>query len=306
MAALWIKLAAELERSHTEVEDQVLDHQSNRRLPKVWSGSAGVKADVMLLYHNDMSVCAAKVRTALLEKGLECDFIHLDLRAGDAQKPDYLKLNPNAVVPTLVHDGRAIIESTVICEFIDDQWPDPPLKPSDSFARAQMRLWTKQLDEGLHAAVGSLSFAIAFRHQSLARSEEERRKWLAGIPQQDRRERLQSLLELGLQSPYFAPAVRRYAKLFDDFERALEHNPWLAGERFSLAEVAYAPYLARLRHLGFDILFERHPRVTEWASRVAERPSVAGGVERWFNPKYLALFEERRPEAKLAISCAFR
>jgi glutathione S-transferase len=153
----------------------------------------------------------------------------------------------------------------------------------------------------LHAAVGSLSFAIAFRHQWLARSEDDLRKWLAGIPQQDRRERLQSLLE---QSPYFAPAVRRYARLFDDFERALEHNQWLAGERFSLAEIAYAPYLARLRHLGFDVLFEHHPRAAEWAARVAERPSVFGGVERWFNPKYLALFEEKRSEARRAISRA--
>jgi glutathione S-transferase len=256
---------------------------------------------MLTLYHNDMSVCAAKVRTALLEKRLDCTFIHLDLRAGEAQKPDYLKLNPNAVVPTLVHEDRVIIESTVICEFIDDEWQDPPLKPASSFGRAQMRLWNKQLDEGLHAAVGSLSFAIAFRHQSLARPEEERAKWLAGIPQQDRRERLQSLLELGLQSPYFAPAVKRYAKLFDEFEHALKQSSWLAGEGFSLAEIAYAPYLARLRHLGFDVLFDRHPHAADWARRVAERPSVLGGVERWFNPKYLALFEAQRAEAKLTI-----
>ena len=257
---------------------------------------------MLTLYHNDMSVCAAKVRTALAEKKLDFDLIHLDLRAGDAQKPDYLKLNPNAVVPTLVHDDHVIIESTVICEYIDDEWPDPALKPADSFERARMRLWTKQLDEGLHAAVGSLSFAIAFRHQWLARSTEDRAKWLAGIPQQERRERLASLLELGLESPYFAPAMKRYAKLFEDFEMALEHGPWLTGEHFSLAEVGFAPYLARLRHLGFDLLFERHPRVADWADRVAQRPSVASGIERWFNPKYLALFDEQRPSAKLVIT----
>ena len=98
---------------------------------------------------------------------------------GDAQKPEYLKLNPNAVVPTLVHDGRVITESTVICEYVDDQWPEHPLKPRDSFGRAQMRLWTKQLDEGLHTAVGILSFCVAFRHQWLARPAEDRAKWLA-------------------------------------------------------------------------------------------------------------------------------
>jgi glutathione S-transferase len=95
---------------------------------------------MMTLYHNDMSVCAAKVRTALAEKKLSWEGVHLDLRAGDAQKPEYLKLNPNAVVPTLVHDSRTIIESTVICEYIDDEWPDHPLKPDHTWERAQMRL----------------------------------------------------------------------------------------------------------------------------------------------------------------------
>ena len=252
---------------------------------------------MLTLYHNDMSVCAAKVRTALAEKKLDWNGIHLDLRAGDAQKPEYLKLNPNAVVPTLVDNGRVIIESTVICEFIDDQWPDRPLKPTDAFGRAQMRLWTKQLDDGLHTAVATLSFCVAFRHQWLARPAEDREKWLAGIPQPERRQRLQSTLELGLDSPYFAPAFERYFKLFEDFEIVLGKGPWLVGQSFSLAEIGYAPYLARLRHLGFDTLFEEHQRAAEWSDQVAKRPSVVEGVERWFNPKYLTLFAEKRPEA---------
>jgi len=260
------------------------------------------RVSMLTLYHNDMSVCAAKVRTALAEKKLDWNGVHLDLRAGDAQKPEYLKLNPNAVVPTLVHDGRVIIESTVICEFVDDQWPDEALKPTDAFGRAQMRLWTKQLDEGLHTAVGALSFCVAFRHQWLARPAEDRAKWLAGIPQAERRQRLQSTLELGLDSPHFAPALERYVKLFDDFEIALDQGPWLVGQSFSLAEIGYAPYLGRLRHLGFDALFDRHPHVAEWSDRVGKRPAVVEGVERWFNPKYLALFAEKRAEAATRIS----
>ena len=257
---------------------------------------------MLTLYHNDMSVCAAKVRTALAAKKLDWNGVHLDLRGGDAQKPEYLTLNPNAVVPTLVHDGRVIIESTVICEYVDDQWPDQPLKPTYSFGRAQMRLWTKQLDEGLHTAVGILSFCVAFRHQWLARPAEDRSRWLANIPQPERRQRLQSTLELGLDSPFFLPAFERYHKLFDDFEIALGRSLWLVDEVFSLAEVGYAPYLARLRHLGFDVLFEQHPRVAEWSERVAKMPSVVEGVERWFNPKYLALFAEKRPEVIARIS----
>ena len=59
---------------------------------------------MIALYHNDMSVCAQKVRMALAEKQLPWESHHLDLRAGDQQKPEYVKLNPNAVVPTLVHN----------------------------------------------------------------------------------------------------------------------------------------------------------------------------------------------------------
>lgn len=257
---------------------------------------------MLMLYHNDMSVCAAKVRIALAEKGVAWEGKHLDLRAGDAQKQDYLKLNPNAVVPTLVRDENVIVESTIICEFVDDAWPNPPLKPADPVLRARMRVWTKQLDDSLHAAVGALSFAVAFRYQWLARSEAERVKWLAGIPQQERRDRSSSILQHGLSSPYFAPAVRRYLRFFQDAESALADGPWLAGGDFSLADIGYAPYLARLRHLGLDELFNRHPRVSDWSERIAKRPSVIEGVARWFNPKYLKLFEEKRPEARQQIA----
>jgi len=123
---------------------------------------------MIALYHNDMSVCAQKVRMTLSEKRLEWQSHHLDLRAGDQQKPEYVKLNPNAVVPTLVDDGAVIIESTVICEYLDDAYPEPNLRPRDAAARARTRLWTKQLDEGIHAATSTLSNGIAFRHQKLA------------------------------------------------------------------------------------------------------------------------------------------
>jgi glutathione S-transferase len=98
------------------------------------------------------------------------------------------------------------------------------------------------------------------------------------------------------------PAFERYHKLFDDFEIALSRSLWLVDEVFSLAEVGYAPYLGRLRHLGFDVLFEQHPRVAEWSERVAKSPSVVEGVERWFNPKFLTLFAEKRPEVTARIS----
>lgn len=133
------------------------------------------------LYHNDMSVCAQKVRLALAEKKLSWEGHHLNLRAADQQKPEYLKLNPNAVVPALVDNGTVIIESTVINEYLDDAYPEPRLKPADAAGRARMRLWTKQLDEGVHAATSVVSSAIAFRYQKLAQG------MVGRIPQKDAR-----------------------------------------------------------------------------------------------------------------------
>ncbi|MBM3405747.1 MAG: hypothetical protein FJY25_00220 [Betaproteobacteria bacterium] len=83
----------------------------------------------VVLYHNDMSVCAANVRFMLIEKGIAGTLHGLNLRKGESQTPEYLKLNPNGVVPTLVHHGRPIIESNLILQYVDEVRPDPPLQP---------------------------------------------------------------------------------------------------------------------------------------------------------------------------------
>jgi glutathione S-transferase len=196
----------------------------------------------LTLYHNDMSVCAAKVRMLLAEKGLAWDGIHLNLRAGDAHKPDYVKLNPNRVVPTLVHDGHPIIESNVICEYVEDVWPERSLRPSEPRNRAQMRLWMKQLDESIHAATGTVSTCIAFRLQHLKRDPDELRAWVAAL-EPARRERTKAALELGTESPFFAAAVRRLDKLAATMDDALQRGAWLAGDEFSLADLVYASYM---------------------------------------------------------------
>ncbi len=78
---------------------------------------------MLQLYHNDMSTCAQKVWLTLAEKGLDWEGIHFNLREGPQHRPDYLKLNPAGVVPTLIDDGRVVIESTVIMEYLDDRFP---------------------------------------------------------------------------------------------------------------------------------------------------------------------------------------
>jgi glutathione S-transferase len=260
------------------------------------------------LYHNDMSVCAQKVRFALTEKELKWEGHHLNLRAGDQQRPEYLKLNSNAVVPTLVDDGTVIIESTVINEYLDDAYPEIRLRPTDSLSRARMRLWTKQLDEGVHAATSVLSTGIAFRYQKLARGMEELEKFHQQMPDPAKRERSRDTIAKGVDSIYFAGAVRRFDKLLADMEAALSESPWLAGKEFSLADIGYAPYLTRLDHLQMELLWDKRPRVAAWYDQVKEWRGYKEGIGDWLNASYLALMKEKgaeaRPRIKAIISSA--
>jgi glutathione S-transferase len=245
-----------------------------------------------------MSTCSQKVRLALAEKGLDFTSHHLNLRAADQQKPDYLALNPNGVVPTLRDSGTVVIESTVINEYIDDAWADPPLKPADAAARARMRLWTKQLDEGLHAATGVVSSCIAFRYQHLdARPKEEIEAYLAAMPDAAKRERQTENIFKGVESKFFPAAVRRFDRLLGDMNDALAKGPWLAGEDYSLADVAYTPYAVRLSHLQLHGMWRDRPHYADWFARLTRRPAYETAITDWLNPAYLTLMEAKGGEA---------
>jgi glutathione S-transferase len=249
------------------------------------------------LYHNDMSTCAQKVRLTLAEKGLDWTGHHLNLRAADQQQPAYLKLNPNGVVPTLAHDGTVVIESNIINEYIDDAWPDPPLRPETAQGRAAMRAWTKQLDDGVHAMIGVLSSCIAFRHQHFAnKTEDEIRDYLDRMPDAAKRERQYENIFKGVESKFFIGGLRRFDKLLGDMEAALADAPWLAGNRFSLADIAYAPYATRLDHLQMSGLWDERPRFADWYERLRARPAYKTALTDWFNDAYLPLMEEKGNE----------
>ena len=200
---------------------------------------------MLALYHNDMSLCAQKVRVGLAEKGLEWESRHLVLRAAEHQQPWYLELNRRAVVPTLIDGEKVIPESNVILEYLDESYPDPALAPRDAYGRARMRLWTKQLDEDVHdASAAILSFGIAFRHQYLERGELGK-KMLEQIPNVFKRERRRDVIEHGTGSQHFVIAVARMVLLLDEMEEALARQLLLAVFVVPLSDVAFTPYLDR-------------------------------------------------------------
>src|SRR4051812_17069236 len=156
---------------------------------------------MLTLYDYGNSVCCQKVRITLREKGLDWDAIRVDLFASEQYDPTYLKLNPKGVVPTLVHDGVPVIESTLICEYLDETFPEPPLAPKDAARRAQMRLWSKFVDEGLFEGVTEISFSAMFRERMKTMAPEMRERRFQNIGEPPPGGRCPPTSDIGAQPP---------------------------------------------------------------------------------------------------------
>jgi glutathione S-transferase len=245
------------------------------------------------LYHNVNSVCAQKVRVALAEKGLAYREHLIDLRGGQFD-PAYMKLNPNAVVPTLVHDGRPVIESSVILYYLDEAFPEPSLMPRDPHQRVAVRLYNKLIDEYVHNSCTILTFATAFRPWFAGLSGEQIEARLAKSPSKQRTEYKRDVALNGLQSKFVRQALDYHLKLLKMMDEALSRGPWLAGEQFSLADAAVIPYILRLDLLKLEGLFSEKTR--KWYARMRDRPAVKKEMLERMTPQDKAPFEKLEPD----------
>src|ERR1700751_2698048 len=228
--------------------------------------------------HN--SICTQKVFLTLIEKGLPWTSQYVDLFNNEQYRPDYLKLNPKGVVPTLIHDDHAIIESTLICEYLDQTFPEPPLVPASAYARSQMRRWSKHIDEGVFEATREISFSAMFRDKMKGMTQEQRDGRYRNIGDPSRRARMMSTYEQGCDSPFVEQGIFAFEKLFQEMEDALAPGQdWLVGTRFSLGDVNIIPFAARLHYLNLlDVWIATRPRVRAWWERARARPSFSRAI----------------------------
>lgn len=240
------------------------------------------------LYHHGSSVCAAKVRFALAEKRIEADKLHyVDILKGEQFEPDFLKINPKAVVPAMVHDGKIINESTVICSYINDVFEHPALMPEDAFDRANIRIWEKAVDELLHPACGELTFVCCHRHIVMRLGKEKLQEFLSSTPDQSVtstwKERKKEIVRNGFDTPGIERTIRMYDDYLFKMEQALEDSEWLVGDSFSLADIGLAPYVNRLDMLSMSGMWTggRLPRVEAWFDRIRARDTFKPSFLDW-------------------------
>jgi glutathione S-transferase len=245
------------------------------------------------LYNAPQSTCSQRVRFVLNAKRLPFTEVKLDLLAGDQLAPDYLKLNPNGVVPTLDHDGDIVIDSAVIGEYLDEIAPEPEdFTPSEPLARARMRALIHFIDEMPAAAIRVPTFNLAFLPRFAAMSEEEFVAFAHSKPL--RKEFMLAMGRTGFSKQEMDAALDRLGRTLTrmDGEIANSGGPWLMGARPTLADICLMPAIVRMADLGLDPMWADKPRVARWLESIRAHPA--------FKPTYYfgSLLTERFPHLK--------
>jgi glutathione S-transferase len=245
------------------------------------AGSTGGMKQMIVLYHAWASTCSQKVRLCLAEKGLEHESRILNLRRFEQLSPEFLKLNPEGMVPVLVHDGFLIRESTVINDYLDEEFPVPALRPADARGRAVLGMWNRFIDEVPTAAVKIPSFQKNIRPVLQSYPPRELEAALARMPNRDNAARWRAAAHRETAPAELDAAHADLRRMLDRMESALgpapggTGGPWLAGEQFTLADINIAPFVDRTASFDEYRGFIAWPRVAAWHERLRRRPAFA-------------------------------
>lgn len=198
------------------------------------------------LYHYPTSSNSRKVRIVLIEKGLEFERVHVDLSKKEQKDPEYLKIHPFGQVPALDDEGFIVYDSTIINEYLEDEYPYPQLLPSDSEGRARARLMEDFRDNHFHPPFVEIIHEVRYK------------------PEGQRDEKL------------IEQAKSEITNGFDRIEKELEGKEYLAGS-FSLADIAFMPNIDMLERFQIPV-DPKYKNMLAWMARLKARPSYAASA----------------------------
>jgi glutathione S-transferase len=231
------------------------------------------------LYHAEPASNSLKVLICLKEKGVDFVSHLMDIQAFEQHEPWFLRINPDGQVPVLVHDDAVVTESTVINEYLDQTFPDPPLRPADALWSARMRILTKYVDEYFRPALSSIAWQLMIHTITDKLGREEFEAKLARIPREEKREKWRIAAAQGYTADQLAAWRRTLAEGIARAEAALAEGPWLAGCEYSLADIAFFSMAAHMPARFGDILNDTvSPRVMDWHRRMKARPAVQAAL----------------------------
>lgn len=231
-------------------------------------------------YHAEPVANSLKSMIPLKEKGLDYESVYVDLHKFEQHEPWFVAINPEGQVPVLDHDGFIVTHTTVINEYLEDAFPSAPaLRPNDPRGNARMRYWNKFVDEhvmnyvsmhGWHRMVGIIARNI---------ESGEFEKLLERIPLHEQREKWKTARS-GFSEADLANATRKIEVAVDKVEAQLGLTPWLAGDRYTLADINFYAHCGMMVERMFPEMEigKRCPRLVEWRERVTARPAVQAAL----------------------------
>lgn len=233
------------------------------------------------LYHTGRSNCSARVRLLILEKLLPWVSHHIDLYTRENISAEYFGINPKGVVPTLVHDGRVIVESNDILNYIENEFPHPCFTPAAPEHRQIMNDWLRRSGDihipGIktyaYAKVNAALVVKTPEEVALYRSLQKDPALLAFHAKHD-------LPGSSFSEQDVNGAADLLRQALHDMEQAIHRDGWLAGDAYSLADISWAPTYATLSRAGFPL--DEFPLITDWYERILKREATQRALIDWF------------------------
>lgn len=234
---------------------------------------------MLSLYHYEPSANSMKPLLCLAEKGLEYESHYVDLHNFEQHSADFVAINPNGQVPVLIHDGAVINESTVINEYLDEVFPEVRLVPEDSVERAQMRIWSKFVDEYFCPALSRIGWSILIPKIAARLAAGELDEALKKIPLEEQRQKWLTAATESFTEEELAESRRKVTVSIERMEGLLSEREWLAGSTYSLADVnSYSMVAAVPRLVPEAMNAEKTPRSMAWLDKMNARPAVQAAL----------------------------
>jgi glutathione S-transferase len=222
-----------------------------------------------VLYNAPQSTCSQRVRFVLNAKKIPFEQHLLDLFSGDQLKPEYKAINPNAVVPALIHQGRTVLDSAVIMEYLDEVMPGPIcFTPTDLVAKANMRWMMRYIDEIPTPAIRVPSYNLAFLPHFQKMSEEEFVALCESKPL--RKEFLMAMGRTGFPQKDMEMATDKLQRAVVRMNEWITASggPWLMGKELSLADIAVMPVIVRMADINMDDAWQGMPQMVTWLKNI--------------------------------------
>jgi glutathione S-transferase len=228
----------------------------------------------LTLFHLEFSTCSQKVRLVLAEKGLAYASRLMGQARGDHLSDWYLAINPNGVVPSMLHNGAPVTDSSVICEYLEEVFPEPPLSPPTALGRAAMRAWMRYFEEVPTVAIRVPSFNTFTGLHRATMGEDAFEAYTDKLPL--RKHFYRQMGDKGFDKEKTEESMERLRNCLERVSKAMtDGRAFIMGDNYTLADILLVPTVVRLEDLKLADIWSDLPNVARWYANVQARPSFA-------------------------------